>query len=222
LRVLRIVIAQILMCVVAVGCSPALKEPTQAFLAVLMRASAEPNPTEHQLDSARQVVDTRLSILLDPNPEVSVSDGGLLVVIVDTPEARELIKTSIEPGYYRFLDSESSLPIGSISPMDANVILTSDDITRAEAILTTAGGWQIDLEFDDRGRSALAQYSTRNLGHYLILTKDNEVVASLHPEIPVLDGRATIVGIDQPLVRIIAAQLESGSLPDGLTLTVEP
>jgi preprotein translocase subunit SecD len=211
-----------LLCVAAVGCSPAVEAPTQTVLTVFVQASAEAGPSTTQLDTARQVVETRLSILLEPDPEVTVSEGGLRVTAVDTPETRMMLEGSIEPGFFILLDSASSLPTGSIAPKDALVILTGDNIIDAEAVPTEAGGWLVVVDLDNEATATMAQFSTQNLGHYLILAEDNQVVNSLRLEAAILDGRAAIVGIDQSVARIIAAQMESGSLPLGLTLAIEP
>jgi len=221
MKLVRAMFIPALLFVASLGCSPALETPTQALLTVLVRASAEAGPSTTQLDTARQVVETRLSILVDPDPEVAVSEGGLRVTAVDTPETRMMLETSIEPAFFLLLDSENSLPTGSIAPRDALVILSGDNIINAEAVPTEAGGWLVVMDLDDEATATMAQFSTQNLGHYLIFAKDDEVVASLRLEAAIVDGRAAIVGIDQSVARIIAAQMESGSLPLGLTLAIE-
>jgi len=120
------------------------------------------------------------------------------------------------------LNSESPLPTGSIVPRDALVILTGNSVINAEAVPTEAGGWLVVVDFDDGGSATMAQFSTQNLDHYLTLAKDNEVITSMRLEAAILDGSAAIVGLDQSVARIIAAQMEGGSLPLGLTLAIEP
>ena len=211
-----------LLCVAAAACSPAVEAPTQTLVTVLVRASAETAPSTTQLDMARQVVETRLSILLEPDPEVTISEGGLRVTAADTPETRMMLEGSIEPGFFVLLNSESPLPTGSIVPRDALVILTGNSVINAEAVPTEAGGWLVVVDFDDGGSATMAQFSTQNLDHYLTLAKDNEVITSMRLEAAILDGSAAIVGLDQSVARIIAAQMEGGSLPLGLTLAIEP
>jgi preprotein translocase subunit SecD len=212
----------IVICFLIAGCSPSTQEPTQAYVTVLVQTLGHTKPTIDQFETACERVQTRLSILLDPDPEVSISEGGLRITAFDSEDTIAMIKASIEIGSYQFFDSEVPLQIGSIAPEDARVIITSENISHAEAVSTEKGGWQVRINLDEEGSERLAEYSTQNLYHYLIIAKDSQVISSPPLAYALLDGRVNIVGFEQQAAKTFAAHLESGSLPLSLALATEP
>jgi preprotein translocase subunit SecD len=175
-----------------------------------------------ELEMVSRIIQTRLSILLDPDPEVSISEGDLLISAVEGEDTIVSIDASIEYGNYQFLDSDTQLEKGTIAPDDLHAIFTSENVSKAQAIETLQGEWQVHIDLDVEGTEQLAEFSMQNFYHYLVTVKDSLVISSARAVVPITNGRFVIVGLDQFTSMKIAAQLESGSLPFQLAMEEEP
>ena len=97
-------------------------------------------------------------------------------------------------------------------------ILTGKHLKSAAIGFDERGGPEIDLEFTDEGTQLFSNYTANNIGRYLAIAMDQQVISSPQIQSAIPDGRARITSsATNPFsleeVRSIVVQLEYGALP---------
>ncbi len=73
---------------------------------------------------------------------------------------------------------------------------------------------EVDLEFTDEGAKIFADYTAKNVGRYLAIALDQEVISTPVIQTAIPNGRARITGrFTLPEVKSIVIQLKYGALP---------
>ena len=112
---------------------------------------------------------------------------------------------------------------------DADIGLTGDDLSRAEAATNPVGiGWVVNLQFNDRGSGIFAELTRRistaeaqATKRIAIIMDDRQLLAPV-ARAHIRDGRTQISGdFNREAARTLAIQIESGRLPVPLRLIQE-
>ena len=112
---------------------------------------------------------------------------------------------------------------------DADIGLTGDDLSRAEAATNPVGiGWVVNLQFNDRGSGIFAELTRRISTAEAQVTKriaiimdDRQLLAPV-ARAHIRDGRTQITGnFNREEARTLSIQIESGRLPVPLKLIQE-
>jgi preprotein translocase subunit SecD len=112
---------------------------------------------------------------------------------------------------------------------DADIGLTGDDLSRAEAATNPVGiGWVVNLQFNDRGSDIFAELTRRISTAEAQVTKriaiimdDRQLLAPV-ARAHIRDGRTQITGnFNREEARTLSIQIESGRLPVPLKLIQE-
>ena len=112
--------------------------------------------------------------------------------------------------------------------IDADLGLTGDDLSRAEASTDQLGRWVINLQFNDRGSEIFSEL-TRRISQAEIrefkriaIFMDGDILLAPVAQAWIRDGRTVISGsFTRERARTLSIQLESGRLPVPLKLIQE-
>ena len=186
-----------------------------------------PTPTSDQMDGAILIIDRRLTLLGIEKPFVQLSSGNRVSVQIPRAEVtvsidgvKALIEQTARLEFKeRTCDGGVDQATGiCLSPRDADIGLTGDDLSRAGASTDALDvGWVINLEFNGRGTSIFSDLTQRIVGNdakrIAIFLDDVELIA-LVSRAWIRDGRTQISGnFTKEEARLLAIQLESGRLP---------
>jgi preprotein translocase subunit SecD len=184
-----------------------------------------PAPGLPPLDTAwlameRDVLLSRLKSIGVANVTVTVSsDGTFLVSLPESADLEAISPLITETGYLIFVDSTSPFPAGASVDVNLEVILTGADINSADVTSNSLGGWQIAITFTPEGDQEMADYSSKNIGHYLVIARDGVVISSPQVNAAITEGKAVIDGsFTLESATALAIQLTSGSLPFPLVI----
>jgi len=172
------------------------------------------------LTSARDVLLRRLKSVGVANFTVTASsDGTLLVTLPGSANLEAISPLITEAGYLTFVDSTSPFPAGASVDANLEVILTGADINSADVTSNSLGGWQIAITFTPEGDQEMANYSSKNIGHYLIIARDGVVISTPQVNAAITGGKAIIQGnFTLESATALAIQLTSGCLPFPLVI----
>jgi preprotein translocase subunit SecD len=175
---------------------------------------------EASLASAREVIISRLNSMGVANFTVTASsDGTLLVALPESADLGTISPLITGAGYLAFVDSTSPFPAGATVDANLEVILTGADIYHAEVIQDSLGRYEIAITLTPEGNQKMAEYSSKNVGHYLIIARDGVVISSPQVNAAITGGKAIIQGnFTQESATTLAIQLTSGTLPFPLVI----
>jgi hypothetical protein len=170
---------------------------------------------EASMAQARDVILSRLKAIGVIGATTSVSSNRNLQIDLPTNTNMELVSPLlIEIGEITFVDSIVPVNVGETITNDLPVIFTNSDIDSASVIQDSAGNYMIAIGFTPIGTQKMAEYSSKNVGHYLMIVSDGVVINAPHIDSAITDGRAIINGsFTQDTAAMFAAQLRTKSLP---------
>jgi preprotein translocase subunit SecD len=200
--------------------------------------------SSENLVEAREVLRTRADVLGAESSEVRLEGEDRLVMEIRGAELSDAsISTLVRTGFLEIVDGGDDPPAeGELitttlgPPMGAELatahppllvrgkvyetLITSSQIDRDKIEVTTdpMGQLQVLFALNDDGAHKLAEFTAANIGKYMPLLLDKEVVfvpiiASALP-----NGEAVIVGRTRDQTRDLEAVLRSGALPARLTV----
>jgi preprotein translocase subunit SecD len=190
------------------------------LIVTLAPAPGLPPQDAVSLELAREVLLGRLKSMGVANVMVAVSsDGTLLVSLPGNANLEALTPLMTETGYLVFVDSTSSFQAGASIDTSLEVILTGADINSANVTPSSTGRYQIAIMLTPQGTQKMADYSSKNIGHYLIIARDGVVISSPTINSTITGGNAIIDGnFTQESATTLAIQLTSGTLPFPLVI----
>jgi hypothetical protein len=219
MRRLRVGIALwtlILLILYVPGCNTTPAKP--ALTMVLAPAQAGSSNNE-SLKLAQSVLQHRLDQALSGKSVVTVMPDSLKVEIWDGNDAEITKQLALSPGEFSFLDSEARIEAGAPEPANLKTILTEADVQKAEETQDQYGQSALEVTFRDHGKQKLAEWSTANQGHYLVITHDGVVLMAPIVMAPVTAGKAVISGtFTKEEAKLLIYQLNSGRIPFELIL----
>jgi preprotein translocase subunit SecD len=208
-----VLLASILACTLPFVTGPRL-------IVTLAPAPGLPPQDAASLISERDVLLSRLKSMGVANVSITASsDGTLLVSLPGNADLEAISPLITEAGYLTFVDSTSPFPAGASVDTNLEVILTGADINSANVTPGSTGRYQIAITFTARGAQKMADYSSKNIGHYLIIARDGVVLSSPTINSTITGGNAIIDGnFTQESATTLAIQLTSGTLPFPLVI----
>lgn len=221
----------------------------QGGLQVLLEADLPPEVevTREQMDTSRQIIDQRVNALGVTEPLVQVEgERRILVELpgIDNPEdAVELIQ---ETALLEFIDTGAQpLPEGmcvrttlnqgpsrcEFGPGQAAVetittpaptfetIMTGADLRTAQSEPDGFGGYFVSFALQPDATQTFAVFTRNNVGQFLTIVLDKQVISSPRIESAIEGGSGTITGsFTLEEARRLALQLRFGSLPIPLSI----
>lgn len=192
------------------------------------------------LETARNIIERRVNSLGVSEALVQIQGNDRIVVElpgIDDPDLA--VSTIKETGLLEFVDTGATpLPAGApirttfnqatatpvltdsqtISPTQGPIyetVFTGRDLKQAfPARNQTTGEYYVALEFQPEAAQTLAQYTTANIGQFLTIVLDGQVVSSPRIQSVIPDGQATIQGdFTFQAARSLGIQLQYGALP---------
>jgi preprotein translocase subunit SecD len=174
------------------------------------------------LRSARDVLVRRLNSVGLGNATVTLtlsSEGTFLVSLPGSADLEAITPLITEMGYLVFVDSTSPLPAGASVDASLEVVLTGADIKSAEVPRNNSGNYIIAIKFTPEGAQKMADYSSKNIGHYLVIARDGVVISSPTVNAAITDGKAIIAGsFTFESANTLVVLLRSGCLPFPLVI----
>jgi preprotein translocase subunit SecD len=171
------------------------------------------------LGIARDVLIRRMRSFGISNVKVTASPDGQLLVSLPGNVDLETLTPLFSPGLVRFVDSTLPANEGASVDPSLKVILTGADLDSAQVSTDSMGQYKIAITLRSDAASILADYSSRNVGHYLIITRDGVVISAPVISSAIPDGKAIIAGnYSLEFANILAAQLVGGALPFPLVI----
>lgn len=211
----------------------ALCAQAQAF--VVYRLEASEQADRDQLERALEVLERRLQGPDLCRLETTLEADGRLTLRVaslsDEPVTADVLAparldlylvdpsrstSQVEPGFAVLPDV-----IGAPVVVKWESLLPPDPVESAEAVQRD-WGWTVYLQLTDEARAAFADVTTEYLGHSIALVVDGVVLMKPSIREPITGGSMLISGdFDQEAAVRLAAMLNSGSLPPGMTLSIQ-
>jgi protein-export membrane protein SecD len=215
----------------------------QGGLQVLLQADLpeEQEVTRDQMDTARQIIGRRVNAIGAAEPLVQVEgDRRILVELPGIDNPQEAIELIQETALLEFVDSgEFSLPEGmcirtslnegpsrcelaadgsqttegTAVPPTYETILTGAGLRNAGVESDGLGGYYVTFTLTPEAGEIFGEYTRQNLGRFLTIVLDKEVVSSPSIE-SVIEESGTITGnFTLEEAQQLATQLRFGSLP---------
>jgi len=209
----------------------------QGGLQVLLEADvpADVNVDSEQMDTARQIIDQRVNALGVAEPLVQLEgDRRILVELpgIDNPE--EAFTLIQETALLEFIDTGSqSLPEGTcvrtslnegpsrceadnpgVEVPTVNTIMTGAELQEAHTQISQLNQYYVAFTLKHEADQLFGNYTSENIGNFLTIVLDKQVVSSPRIESAITGGKGTITGrFSADEAKRLALQLRFGSLP---------
>ncbi|MDR7435698.1 MAG: protein translocase subunit SecD [Armatimonadota bacterium] len=166
-------------------------------------------PTIEILSRQRRIV-VELPGIQDPQRAINLIGKTALLEFVDTGT------TQLPPGAKWSEDGKKvTLPSGQSISLPKNVKFTGADLQSAQATISDIEGPVVNFQMKGEAAKRFEEYTRENIGRYLTIVLDNEVISSPVIRSTITGGRGQISGGFQNLqeARDLAVLLRSGALP---------
>ncbi|MCL4500010.1 MAG: protein translocase subunit SecD [Chloroflexi bacterium] len=220
----------------------------QGGVQVLLQANVPPGTKidPQAMQAAQGIVASRVNALGVSEP--LVQSAGSNRIIVELPGLKnpdQAIKTFGQTGLLEFVDAGSTyLPTGTVvtttlggpskavlasqtkagstvppsPPQTFKTIMTGKDLQSASVGFDNLGRPEIDFTLTSQGAKIFSNYTTKNVGKYLAITMDKQVIECPVIQNPITDGRGVINGGSGPgfslqQAQSLVIQLKYGALP---------
>lgn len=180
----------------------------------------EENPSEQDMEDTIYKLQKRVE---GDSTESQVYQSGTNRITVEIPgvtNAEEILAELGTPGSLEFLDSDGYTAM--TNGEDYTPLLTGSDVKSAQAYTDTSGSsssqYGVSLTFTDEGATKFEEATTANVGSYIYIVYDGEVVSSPRVNEAISGGQAVIEGMDSyEEADNLATYIRIGAIP--LTLT---
>jgi SecD/SecF fusion protein len=180
----------------------------------------EENPSEQDMEDTIYKLQKRVE---GDSTESQVYQSGTNRITVEIPgvtNAEEILAELGTPGSLEFLDSDGYTAM--TNGEDYTPLLTGSDVKSAQAYTDTSGSsssqYGVSLTFTDEGATKFEEATTANVGSYIYIVYDGEVVSSPRVNEAISGGQAVIEGMDSyEEADNLATYIRIGASP--LTLT---
>ncbi len=172
------------------------------------------------LREARNVLQQRLETFFVPGQKFQVIPRArtILVRLESIENIESVIALCTAMGKLEFVDSETYLELTDSVAEESLVVFTDEDIQKTSASLSEFGGAVVELELTPEGTDKLARYSRDNIGRFLVIVKDGEILSSPTVQTEIPDGQVWIQSnFTLEEAQRLAAEL-AGRLPVPLVL----
>lgn len=209
----------------------------QGGLQVLLEADVPPEQeiSQDQMDTARQIIDQRVNALGVAEPLVQLEgDRRILVELPGIENPEEAFSLIQETALLEFVDTGSQpLPEGTCIRTSLNegepsrceldtgieaptfsTIMTGADLEEAHTELSGFSQYYVAFSLRNDAEQLFADYTRDNVGQFLTIVLDKQVVSSPQIQGAITGGSGTITGdFTAEEASRLALQLRFGSLP---------
>lgn len=221
----KIKLRQLFLLVFLLGLSLACVSLTRAFLPaaeIIISPRESTGWDAKSLEQASQIINARLKENLKGRYDVKVIGSSQISVGLYNADDLEIAKRlATKTGTIIFVDSLEGYPEGYELGDQGKIILNQQDMKTAKASPDQSGSsYQIDFVLTPDGAKKLMEYSSDNIGHYLVIVQDGIVITSPIIQNHITDGQGVITGkYSLQEATELAAILMSQPLPFPLVVT---
>lgn len=175
-------------------------------------------PTAKELDSAREVIETRLDNQNISDREVTV-DKNAGYIIVQFPW---------KSGETNFNPEDAIKELGEMAELTfqdekGNVLVEGKNVTSASPEADTSGnarGYMVSLKFNSKGAKQFEDATGKLIGQRMSIYMDKELISSPTVETKISGGQAVITNLKSYAeAKTLAAKINAGALPFSLETT---
>jgi len=200
-------------------------------LQVILEADVEEGVdiTADQMEVARAIIENRTNALgVAENSITLAGDRRLVGEFPGVENADDILSIIQQTGLLEFVDfAGTPVDVGTTIQTDYASNLVADGATVYHTIMTGANLTSVGvtndgtspepviaIEFDVEGTTIFAEYTTNNVGNYLGIVLDKQVISSPSISQPLVDGTGIITGnFTVESANALTVQLRYGSLP---------
>jgi protein-export membrane protein SecD len=210
----------------------------QGGLQVLLEADIpeEQNLEPAQMDTARQIIEQRVNGLGVAEPLVQLeNERRILIELPGIENPEEAIALIQETALLEFINTgsqplpegfcvrttlsdepsrcEENLPPGTVTPQFETVI-TGADLRSAQTELSGLNQYYVAFALQDEASETFADFTRNNVGQFLTIVLDKQVISSPQIQGPITGGSGSITGdFTAEEASKLVLQLRYGSLP---------
>ena len=175
-------------------------------------------PTVSELETAREVIETRLDNQNITDREVTVDNKGGYIIVQFPWKSTE---TSFKP-------EDAIAELGAMAKLtfqdsDGNVLIEGKDVTKATAKANTSGtskSYEVALVFNAEGAKLFEKATGNLIGKTMSIYMDNDMISNPTVQAKISGGEAVITNIATfQEAQQLAAKINSGALPFSLETT---
>ncbi|MBI4277485.1 MAG: hypothetical protein HY660_03425, partial [Armatimonadetes bacterium] len=196
------------------------------------RSTPQVRATPELVDAAMRIIANRIDQLGVVEP--TVQRQGTSRIIIELPgihEPQRAIDLIGKTALLEFVDTattsvpaksrwsadgkEITLPDGKKQPLEKKVIFAGKDLANAQASIDETEGAVVNFQMTGEAARRFEEYTGKNIGRYLTIVLDNEVISSPVIRSAITGGRGQISGGFRGLqeARDLAVLLRGGALP---------
>jgi preprotein translocase subunit SecD len=200
----------------------------QALLEADLPADTPVDPEAMQ--TARTIVENRVNGLGVNEAIVQLAgDRRIVVELPGETDPQRAIETIKQTGLLEFVDMGANpIPEGTVIETDFgatdgassgegqvwHTVMTGQVLRSVQVSRDELGRYAVSFELNNEGTRTFADFTSQNVGRYLGLVLDKEVISAPQVQTPITDGAAQITGnFNQETANALAVQLRYGSLP---------
>lgn len=174
--------------------------------------------TENELESAREVIETRLDGQNISDREVTI-DKGAGYIIVQFPWKSE--ETNFNP-------EDAIAELGEMAELSfkdpqGNVLIQGKDVETASPEKSKSGitnGYEVELKFNAIGARQFEEATGKLIGQKMSIYMDNNLISSPTVQTKIAGGKAVITGLKTyEEAKELAEKINAGALPFSLKTT---
>jgi len=175
-------------------------------------------PSEKELDTARQVIETRMDNQNIVDREVTVDKNGGYIIV----------RFPWKSGETNFNPEEAIAELGEMAELtfrdpDGNVLIQGKDVQSAAPETANNNGiksYQVALSFNAEGSKLFEDATGKLIGKRMSIYMDQDLISSPTVQTKISGGQAVITGMqDYDDAKNLAEKINAGSLPFSLKTT---
>ena len=176
------------------------------------------SPTEQELNTAREVIETRMDNQNIVDREVTVDTNGGYIIV----------QFPWKSGETNFNPEDAIAELGEMAELtfrdpDGNVLIQGKDVQNASPETTNANGiksYQVALSFNANGAKLFEEATGTLIGKRMSIYMDKDLISSPTVQTKISGGQAVITGMkDYDEAKNLAEKINAGSLPFSLKTT---
>lgn len=183
--------------------------------------------TESGMDRAETILTERVNALGVSEATVQrQGESSFLVQIPGIKDSKEALAALGSTGQLLFVDARSidtsiqleygvKVPEGSYE--ETGVIMTGSTVKTAGVTVDNNNRPAVSVDFDESGTKAWGDFTSANIGQYVVILLDNQVQSVAQIQDAITDGKTLISGtFTADEVKRLSAVLQAGALPFAL------
>ncbi|WP_029695325.1 protein translocase subunit SecDF [Lacrimispora indolis] len=176
------------------------------------------NPTEKELETAREVIETRMDNQNIVDREVTVDTNGGYIIV----------QFPWKSGETNFNPEDAIAELGEMAELtfqdpDGNVLIQGKDVQNAAPETANTNGiktYQVALSFNANGAKLFEEATGNLIGKRMSIYMDKDLISSPTVQTKISGGQAVITGMkDYDEAKNLAEKINAGSLPFSLKTT---